>query len=251
MNFTWNEQLFQVRQRVEQRQIEEDHQPQQEVKQNRQYINPESCWFCLCNPRSNANYIISIGKYNYVSYSIGPLVENQLQIIPIHHCNSLKYLSYDGTIELQRYYQITRMFYLSIGYDIATFEMKLYQPMNRPQIHTHLQVYPIPKDRLKEAKNFFIEKLQEISSNVKVTPLKHLFNFNQIDSNEYYYFSFGNDICYSNITEGMSPTTTRKILAQYFNVEQRIEWKKCKEDTITEENNIKLLRANYEQFDPM
>eukprot|EP01071_Lankesteria_metandrocarpae_P005534 Lankesteria_metandrocarpae@DN4026_c0_g1_i1.p1 len=117
------------------------------------------CWFCLGNPSSERQLVVSVGEYVYVALAKGGLVPQHVLIVPITHCPNAALSSKEIAKELERYVEALRCYFLEVGHDIVVFER--YFPMKVTKgMHTQIQVVPIPIKLRSTASSF-------ITSNAK------------------------------------------------------------------------------------
>ncbi|VEU21572.1 DEKNAAC102303 [Brettanomyces naardenensis] len=163
-----------------------------ERKRPRVQVSPESCFFCLSNPKVELHMIISIGEYSYLTVAKGPLTVRNSPfgfsghglIIPINHYPTLlrwkegeeaKKLEVSGTKEsdgsptttvlnvqdtevykeIQHYKSSLLKMFKSFGdYGLVFWEIS-----RSDGVHFHTQFVPIPLRAAKDFEKYLIKQI--------------------------------------------------------------------------------------------
>ena len=194
---------------------------QQRKKQNNYRVG--CCWFCLSTASMEMKLIISCAYHNYLSYCKGPIVPNHLQLIPIHHIESYKYIGKKGMLEMRKFYQSLKSYYAEEEKHFVMMELSL--NTNDIKYHTYMQILPIDyedKRNIVEFSEHFLLMQSNSLSTQDIVNNSNLINkpsssLNLNTSNEMNINSNGNDEIDSSKNRRKN---RRNELKEHFNYEE-------------------------------
>lgn len=236
-----------------------------ESDRKRPKISPDSCFFCLSNPKVETHMIVAIGKHSYLTIAKGPLPLPTRALdfcghgilIPIDH-NPTASLPQETSEELRAFQDSLASAFHSAGHSVVFFEI------SRPEnVHFHIQMVPIPKDLIKgfdsalETKaNINNEKFvnnQALSFRkfapddaemVQLTDSLYVrFSiYENLELLRYYLAPVSGD-------KALDLQFPRRVLAYLLRMPKRQNWDRCRQTVTQETSECNKFKKFYEQFD--
>ncbi|KAF9161485.1 hypothetical protein DFQ26_004506 [Actinomortierella ambigua] len=150
---------------------QQQHQQKRQQQRGPPGTTASPCWFCLSNPEVDKNLILSIGTEVYMTMAKGQLPSTPSSLVPggghvlliaINHASNF------GSVEeaareqvhddIAAYKQGLKKLYASKGAGMISWELSLGGKIH----HAHLQICPVPKDKLDEVERAFEQGLGEL-----------------------------------------------------------------------------------------
>lgn len=105
-------------------------------------IAPDSCWFCLANPKVEKHMVVSVGEHCYLAMAKGGLTNDHTLIIPINHHQSSVTVDDDIMQEIETYKEALKKFFSTKDKVVVFYER------NYKSAHLQLQAVPLPLSTL-------------------------------------------------------------------------------------------------------
>ncbi|GAO49712.1 hypothetical protein SAICODRAFT_10313 [Saitoella complicata NRRL Y-17804] len=210
-------------------------------------INPDSCFFCLSNPRIEKHLIVSIGIETYVALAKGPLMTSKTNaklevpahalIIPIAHQATLVH-SPDTIAEMGKYREAIKAMYAEHDCVPVTFEVS-----RSSGVHAHWQIIPIPKEKADEVGPKFMELAERESYELSERAL-------QEGEENFFRVMLPNDTeLVHAINKRFDLQFGRRVIGELLGISERAEWKACvqsEEEEKEDAQGFKKLFASYD-----
>lgn len=217
---------------------------------------PAPCWFCLSSPEVESHLVVSIADHSYVTLAKGPLISSHVLILPIEHFPNMLSLPSDALDEITKYKTALKKVYEKEGKRALIFERYM---QLRAGTHAHVQVVPVPEDKVERIEGTFQEAAQRagfsmqligpgssqsVADAVKKVSLGG--NYFTVEMPTGSYLVYG-------ITPGDNFPLQfgREVVAEILGLPERADWKACK---LTKEEEVKLVedfKQKFEEFDLM
>ncbi|KAJ9688137.1 hypothetical protein PVL29_014063 [Vitis rotundifolia] len=222
--------------------------------ENAKSSRSKRCWFCLSSPDVESHLIISIGESYYCALAKGPLVEDQVLVIPVEHSANTLSLPPECEIELDRFQKSLKMYFRTQGKEVVFFEW-----IFKRGTHANIQAVPIPLSRASAVKNIFIlaaEKLGFQFVNTKSNndsegrkSLRAQFD----DKFSFFYVELPDGTILSHAIEDNEKFPVqfgREVLAGLLNMADRADWRNCKQSKEDEMKMAEVFKNQFKKFDP-
>lgn len=209
-------------------------------------ISPDSCWFCLANPKVEKHLVTSIGDQCYLALAKGGLSEDHVLIIPINHTQSLVTSEADVLNEIKLYKESLKKYFRSIGKCVVFYER------NFKTSHLQIQAVPLPKsceDVIEASIIGFAESRQ-----MQLKELPQMSELNQIipSGAPYLYVETPQARFFMNIKSGFPLNFGREMLClpSLLCSPEKIDWKACQLSKEEEDACCSKFRNSFKLFDP-
>jgi len=198
------------------------------------------CWFCLGSPQVEKHLVISVGLQTYLALAKGGLTPDHVLICPIHHYHSTVVVPEETLMEIEKYKQSLRKFFSKQSMTLVIFERNFYTQ------HLQLQVVPIPKNKVDEAKTAFTEFGQ--MQNIDFADVPEDKDLQEMLSATSPYFAVEFDDgerLLHRIKSKIPLQFGREVLAceDLLNMPERVDWKSCKVSKDEETKMAKSFRS--------
>ncbi|VVC31052.1 HIT-like domain,Cwf19-like protein, C-terminal domain-2,Cwf19-like, C-terminal domain-1 [Cinara cedri] len=211
-------------------------------------INLDDCWFCLGSNKVVKHMIVSVGDQAYLAGTVGPLIKENLLIATVGHYQSLVHLPKKADFEVHALKYSLNKYFQSTG------RGPIYYERNIMSVHFNLQVIPVPNSMVDRIEQAFLAKFKECGLKFVLVPKNALLH-QIIRSKGYFYLELPNKKCYLYNIEADDKTRfplqlAREVLASksLLDVEDRIDWRKCKQTPEEEINDINTFRSAFKTF---
>ncbi|RLV92122.1 CWF19-like protein DRN1 [Spathaspora sp. JA1] len=240
-------------------------------------VSPDSCFFCLGNPKTEAHMIVSIGTHSYLTIAKGPLTRSNRNLffsghgilIPIQHIPCIRSNSEVPVQESPIYKEIMKYQHALVS---AFFDQKpdyrlvFFEISRLTNVHLNIQFMPVEFQLLSK----FVSSLSERTraNNTKFTK-NHKLNFQKftdlnhpdlikiINESDYIMFTIWSsinepEIHITELEDSSKPIDIqfpRRVLADTLNLRNRVYWDKCQQPKIKEVEdceNFKKFLHNYD-----
>ncbi|ODV77389.1 uncharacterized protein CANTADRAFT_55610 [Suhomyces tanzawaensis NRRL Y-17324] len=232
-------------------------------------VTPESCFFCLSNPKAETHMIVSIGNNVYLTIAKGPLTRSNGDlsfsghaiIIPIEHIPTLRSNSTNviSSPVFQEVLQYQKSLVKAFHTKAPNYRLVFYEVCRGTNVHQNTQVVPIPEHLVGKLKEDIVDRA--IINNEKFQrnhPLE--FKVYNEDDPEYIriintadyislviYESSDSKVIYlSELTDELRPVDfqfPRRALASALNTPKRIYWEKCQQSRTRETRECDEFKA--------
>lgn len=228
-------------------------------------VSPQSCFFCLSNPRFETHMVVSVGKHSYVATAKGPLprADKSLRmaghaiLIPIAHEPTLLADS-EAAQEILRFQQLLAAAFLE--HDMATVFYDISRPDN---VHYHMQMVPVPvsvvqthfaavleervrdNDRFERNEQLRFEKYA--AGDEKLTQVLASANYVRFTL-----YTGGEPVHYVSKLTGEKSVDLqfpRRVLAFLLHTPRRVHWEKCRQTVSQETYECDRFKSFYEKHD--
>ncbi|XP_034700473.1 zinc finger CCCH domain-containing protein 64 isoform X1 [Vitis riparia] len=212
------------------------------------------CWFCLSSPDVESHLIISIGESYYCALAKGPLVEDQVLVIPVEHSANTLSLPPECEIELDRFQKSLKMYFRTQGKEVVFFEW-----IFKRGTHANIQAVPIPLSRASAVKNIFILAAEKLGFQFVTTKsnndsegrksLRAQFD----DKISFFYVELPDGTILSHAIEDNEKFPVqfgREVLAGLLNMADRADWRNCKQSKEDEMKMAEVFKNQFKKFDP-
>lgn len=230
-------------------------------------VSPESCFFCLSNPKVETHMIVAIGKHSYLTIAKGPLtlpnktlnISGHGLLIPIKH-TATGNLPDETRKELNQFQETISLAFMKVNYSVVFFEI------SRPEnVHFHIQMIPVPKKLLAEQFQRALEIKTEVNNEKFVK--NHKLKFEKFLPNDVGGLTALMSLPYVrfSIYEGLEPTEyyvssisenhtvdlqfPRRVLAFLLKLPKRQNWDRCRQTEAEEVAECKKFKSFYEKYD--
>ncbi|KAK9479784.1 CwfJ C-terminus 1-domain-containing protein-like protein [Lipomyces japonicus] len=231
---------------------------QNQPRPTRQPVDPSTCFFCLANPQLAQHFIVSIGEDSYVTTAKGPLPKsnsNSLDcpahviIIPLSHGPTISSIEDEESRiktrkEMTKYKERISEMLAKHGYSAIALEISRYNG-----IHFHVQIIPVPSDKLDKVKPEFEKasqingyKLEEREDSSEIADAEEDFFKVYLPGGKVLYILLSNDMRFD-LQFG------RKVLANVLGFPDRFDWKKCVQTEQEEVNDAERFKTLFSEFD--
>ncbi|KAK9465918.1 CwfJ C-terminus 1-domain-containing protein-like protein [Lipomyces arxii] len=228
-------------------------------REQRQAVDPSTCFFCLSNPNLAQHLIVSIGEESYVTTAKGPLSEPSsvglecpahVLIIPFAHSPTLAAISdvesrKKTKAEMLRYRIRIGTMLTTFGYTAVAFEISRHSG-----IHFHIQLIPVPDAKLPLVKDEF-----ETASKMNGYSLEErTFDADKDDDEEGDYFRVylkGDRMLHIPLPSDVRFDLQfgRKVMATVLDLQDRFDWKSCIQDEAEELKDAERFKALFSKYD--
>ncbi|EEB05980.1 CwfJ family protein [Schizosaccharomyces japonicus yFS275] len=227
---------------------------QQQRKQKKPRIGPESCFLCLSNPAAAYHLIVAIGTESYMALPKGPLSttvtnENKMQfpghvlIIPLAHVATLSELdeeAYQKTIgEMNKFKDSVKKMFKSFGLEAVIFEV------NKKQgVHLLWQVVPIPSSKVPLLMPAFEKQSAEA---------RFSFQKRDVRPKEYNYFRAilpNGEVLVKPLKfrERFDLQFGRRVLANVLEIPDRVDWRQCSQTVDEEKKDAEDFKEAFKPY---
>lgn len=226
-------------------------------------VSPESCFFCLSNPKVETHMIVAIGKYSYLTIAKGPLttptkdlgIAGHAILIPIEHTPT-GLLPQETREELTKFQEATASAFAKKDYGVVFFEI------SRPEnVHFHIQMVPIPKKLISQFRRA-LENRTEVNNerflnNEKLNFVRLSASDSNTDTTQesYVRFSIFEDLkllcSYLSHISGNNSVDLqfpRRVLAYLLKVPKRQSWDRCRQSIADETDECQKFKTFFESF---
>ncbi|XP_054708388.1 CWF19-like protein 1 [Uloborus diversus] len=213
----------------------------------------EDCWFCLSSGEVNKHLIVSVGEHCYLALAKGPLVPDNVLILPIKHVKSSVELSHVEMEEVNKYKNCLVKFFDKRDKDVVFYER------NYCSRHLQLQVVPIPKFDTDKIKRVLTHQALE-QYEFELTELSEFTQLKEVVGKEKQFFYF--EIVKNKKVESklihIIPKSSkfplyfgRDVLAspEILNVPGRVDWKQHAESKESEAAMTQQFIKAFKPFD--
>ncbi|ANB15781.1 Drn1p [Sugiyamaella lignohabitans] len=218
-------------------------------------VNPESCFFCLSNPKIDRALISSIGEEFYLALAKGPLISGQTKsqlgcpghvlIIPMSHVPTYKSLTFGGDshkfiLEKKKYEIALKQMYSEHGLYYVSFEIN-----RKNGVHVHTQVIPVPENRVPLIESTFKEEGRKLGI--------HLKNREVHDEEEEYFKLTLPDS--STLVASIGTRNRfdlqfgRRVMAIILGIEEQSDWRQCFQTESEEQTDCFEFKKRFKTFD--
>ncbi|WPK22801.1 hypothetical protein PUMCH_000014 [Australozyma saopauloensis] len=251
-------------QRLKRHTEEESEAREPEVKRPR--VTPDTCFFCLLNPKVETHMIVSIGRCSYLTIAKGPLtlplrnlnLSGHAILVPLDHTPTAS-LPTETSEELQKYQSsIAAAFHLK-GFAVVFFEI------SRPEnVHYHIQMVPIPENLLAEHFDRALQNRLQVNNekfannqNLEFTKcLPDDGKMEDLTKNSFVRFTlFENLMLLRYYVAPVIDDKTldlqfpRRVLAFLLKTPKRQNWDRCRQTLAEESNECEKFKNFYQPFD--
>ncbi|KAL6331126.1 hypothetical protein AAG906_009554 [Vitis piasezkii] len=222
--------------------------------ENAKSSRSKRCWFCLSSPDVESHLIISIGESYYCALAKGPLVEDQVLVIPVEHSANTLSLPPECEIELDRFQKSLKMYFRTQGKEVVFFEW-----IFKRGTHANIQAVPIPLSRASAVKNIFILAAEKLGFQFVTTKsnndsegrksLRAQFD----DKISFFYVELPDGTILSHAIEDNEKFPVqfgREVLAGLLNMADRADWRNCKQSKEDEMKMAEVFKNQFKKFDP-
>ncbi|XP_034700474.1 zinc finger CCCH domain-containing protein 64 isoform X2 [Vitis riparia] len=222
--------------------------------ENAKSTRSKRCWFCLSSPDVESHLIISIGESYYCALAKGPLVEDQVLVIPVEHSANTLSLPPECEIELDRFQKSLKMYFRTQGKEVVFFEW-----IFKRGTHANIQAVPIPLSRASAVKNIFILAAEKLGFQFVTTKsnndsegrksLRAQFD----DKISFFYVELPDGTILSHAIEDNEKFPVqfgREVLAGLLNMADRADWRNCKQSKEDEMKMAEVFKNQFKKFDP-
>ncbi|KAG7664236.1 uncharacterized protein J8A68_002250 [[Candida] subhashii] len=240
-------------------------------------VSPESCFFCLSNPKTETHMIVSIGTYLYMTIAKGPLTRSTQELpfsghgilVPIEHIPSIR-SKYEDVYQSPVYQEILKYqnnLVQAFAKQRPQDRLIFFEVSRSTNVHYHVQFLPIGVTVVDKFVNSL--KMRARLNNEKFVKnhkleFKH---FNKQDDPEllsimnksdYVMFTVGtpNDeeksIYISELADSDKPIDMqfpRRVLAHTLNLPKRVYWDKCQQPKLKEISDCEEFKKFFHEFD--
>lgn len=244
-----------------------DEEEEARFQKKRVRVSPESCFFCLSNPKVETHMIIAIGNYSYLTIAKGPLslpnktldISGHGILIPIEHTATGELPSHTR-MELNKFQETVALAFLEVNYSVVFFEI------SRPEnIHFHIQMIPVPKQLLAEQFQLALENRTKVNNEKFAKNHKLKFDKFSPDDAEGLAALMKTSYVRFSLYEGLKPieyyvssiagTQTvdlqfpRRVMSFLLKLPKRQNWDRCRQTTAEETAECKKFKSFYEKYD--
>lgn len=219
--------------------------------QQQKTVQPDNCFFCLSNSRVDRNLIVSIADESYLALAKGPLklpdisIPHHLILIPLAHIPTPSHADSESfetmQLERQKYLLALNNMYSESNLVCVTFEIS----RNRG-VHFHTQIIAVPNDRIKDLENNIFDMAKDAGFPIAKRELGS-------DENEYFKvdlpYENGSLIVELNNTFRFDLQFGRKVLANFLQIPEQIDWKSCSQGQKEEVDDSELFKKNFKKYD--
>lgn len=228
-------------------------------------VSPESCFFCLSNPKVETHMIVAIGKLCYLTIAKGPLTlpsetlnfSGHGIIIPIDHTPTAE-LREDTIKEIERFQESLALTFLQANHSVVYFEI------SRPEnIHFHIQAVPIPKQLMENFERALKNKQKLNNENFSNTQKLNFTNVLPGDAKltEQTCSPYVRFTIYENLQllryyispllekKELDLQFPRRVLAYLLKAPKRQNWHRCRQTLAEETAECTKFKEFYEKFD--
>lgn len=227
-------------------------------------VSPESCFFCLSNPRVETHMIVAIGKHAYLTIAKGPLtlpgkdldLSGHAILVPIEHTPTST-LPEETEQELIKFQESLAAVFNEADYSVVFFEI------SRPEnVHFHIQMVPIPKDRISQFEQA-LENREEVNNKKFANNMNLKFaRFSPDDAevsdliqNAHIRFLIYEESlplkCYVAHLSGRKSVDLqfpRRVLSYLLKIPKRQNWDRCRQNFAQETDECAKFKAFYEKY---
>jgi diadenosine tetraphosphate (Ap4A) HIT family hydrolase len=216
-------------------------------------VNPESCFFCLSNPKLDRALITSIADECYLALAKGPLSSPNVReklgcpghvlIIPVAHVPTYKAISPESInaalLERKKFLVALGQMYAEQGLSYVTFEIS-----RSRGVHVHTQVVPVPQDYVEIVRSSFMEEGTKTGISFHDRDLRD-------GETEYVRIEFPQ----SCLTAELDPRLRfdlqfcRRVLATALGIEEQIDWRQCSQSPKEEQRDNVGFKKIFKSFD--
>lgn len=214
-------------------------------------VNPDSCFFCLSNPKVDRQLIVSIADESYLALPKGPLtllhddIPTHILFIPLPHVPTFSSLPDESkdkvALEKRKYMAALGQLYGPKDLVPVSFEI------NRSDgVHAHTQIVFIRKDTISDLKEAFLREAE-------MNGLKMTEQSNVPDEGDYFVASLGigQDYLVIEISPGsyFDLQFGRKVLASHLEILDRLDWRACAQPLKEEESFGNKFKQAFKSLD--
>ncbi|EGW34894.1 uncharacterized protein SPAPADRAFT_64109 [Spathaspora passalidarum NRRL Y-27907] len=238
-------------------------------------VSPESCFFCLGNPKIEHHMIVSIGANAYLTIAKGPLTRSNRNLyfsghgilIPIEHIPTIRSKGdiQDNPIykEIIKYQQslVSAFFEQKPSYRLVFWEVS-----RSTNVHLNIQFVPVEEQ-------FLGKFAPSLSSRTKANNIKftknHKLNFHKfidlqdpklagiINKSDYIMFTIWTnpteqEIHIAELDDASKPIDIqfpRRVLADTLNLRSRVYWDKCQQPKFKEIEDCEEFKKFFHNHD--
>lgn len=228
-------------------------------------VSPQSCFFCLSNPRFETHMVVAVGKHSYVATAKGPLprpdknlrMAGHAIVIPIAHEPTLSTDS-DTAGEIGLFQKLLAAAFLA--QDMATVFYDIARPDN---VHYHMQMVPVPvaavqthfpsvldervreNDRFERNAPLRFEKYTDGDAKLaEVLASAHYMRFTLYTGGEPVHY-----VSRLSADKSADLQFPRRVLAFLLRTPRRVHWEKCRQTVAQETYECEKFKAFYGEHD--
>lgn len=227
-------------------------------------VSPETCFFCLSNPRFETHMVVAVGKYSYVATAKGPLprahkslrMAGHAIIIPIAHEPTVAADS-DTASEIGRFQKLLAAAFLT--QDLATVFYDISRPDN---VHYHMQMVPVPIATMETHFSAVLdERVRENDQFERNAPLRFSkYSLNDLRLAEALKGAFVRFTVYTGpepvyyvaklmLEKSVDLQFPRRVLAFLLRTPRRVHWEKCRQSVAQETYECERFKEFYHEYD--
>lgn len=237
-------------------------------------VSPDSCFFCLSNPKVEKHMIVSIGESAYVTTAKGPLPKPTREIpfpchgiiIPIEHVATLRGLG-PSLVEHPSYQEMDRFRSAAANAVARTYPdhvLVSFEINRADNVHLHIQFLPLHKslldtfaDELAAKAALNNEKFQRnqplhFERYTSATDPGLLDTLNNYDHIVFHVYSSPLTLYAARLADAsrlVDLQFPRRVLAATLKCPKRARWDKCKQTAAQETADCNDFKAFFEKFD--
>uniref|UniRef100_A0A060T1B0 ARAD1C18810p n=1 Tax=Blastobotrys adeninivorans TaxID=409370 RepID=A0A060T1B0_BLAAD len=214
-------------------------------------VNPDSCFFCLSNPKVDRQLIVSIADESYLALPKGPLtllhddIPTHILFIPLPHVPTFSSLPDESkdkvALEKRKYMAAMGQLYGPKDLVPVSFEI------NRSDgVHAHTQIVFIRKDTINDLKQAFLREAE--MNGLKMTEQSNV-------PAEGDYFVVSLDTAQEYLVIEIAPGSYfdlqfgRKVLASHLEILDRLDWRACAQSPKEEESFGNKFKQAFKPLD--
>ncbi|CAG8524997.1 2761_t:CDS:10 [Paraglomus brasilianum] len=218
-----------------------------------------ACWFCLSNPRTAKQLIVTVASEIYLTLAKGSLIDttdSSMSLVPGGGHGLLISIAHHGTFreapleiqvnllnELEKFKSGIRRMYEHYGAGMVAFELS--KPGSHQ--HAHMQVVPIPsKYDSNKVRMAFINEAESSGWTFKQLPSvlpQSFFKVDLPDGSSLFYELKQNEI--------FDAQFGRKVLAHLLGAPERADWRACVTNEEREREDTNRFREIFREYDPI
>eukprot|EP01090_Pellita_catalonica_P010172 TRINITY_DN21637_c0_g1_i1.p1 TRINITY_DN21637_c0_g1~~TRINITY_DN21637_c0_g1_i1.p1 ORF type:complete len:423 (-),score=60.48 TRINITY_DN21637_c0_g1_i1:127-1395(-) len=205
------------------------------------------CWFCLGGQNVEKHLIVSVHTQVYVALAKGGLVDEHILVLPTAHSPNSAMVEAPVSSVFTQYISALRKYFEAKGQGCI-----LYERYFNGNHHGHIQVVPLPLEKVQNALPVFFSEAQ-----------KHNVTFQQINKGEqlldvvqdslYFYFELSPLERFVAIVGGKTKLPMefgRIVIATHFlNDPSRAHWKNCVKDAREETGLCTAFQKRFKPYD--
>ncbi|ETO31551.1 hypothetical protein RFI_05570 [Reticulomyxa filosa] len=208
------------------------------------------CWFCLGSNKLEGHMIVSVGENTYLALAKGPLVEDHILIVPIHHLpNSMKFTP-GVRREIEKYLLCLEKCYEKEQKRLLICDRNL-QTKYASQ-HGYLEIVAVEKNKLDNLEDILTkEAVKESIEFQKITKDANLASYVGAFGHLVLHERGGERYVHSvqSALKHIPLNFLRRVIAIQIGCPEKAEWTACIQDVADESNLTSKLKEKFKPYD--